>query len=119
VLAVNWVVTRILLGVVFYGMITPGRLFLAVTGDDPLQRKWQPEALTYWEDPEDQPDELEAYMGQSSHNVLGTMIAFSVFLWNRKRYWLVPITLVLLLLSLLMILSGNLAIWSSFIYMGV
>ncbi|MEA3366289.1 MAG: DUF5989 family protein, partial [Candidatus Hydrogenedentes bacterium] len=71
------------------------------------------------EDAEPQPEELDAYLGQSSPHVLGTMIAFSVFLWNRKRFWLVPIIAVLLLLSLLMILTGSMGVWSSFIYMGI
>ena len=119
VLAINWVVTRVLLGLVFYGMVTPARLVLKIAGDDPLQRQWEPEKASYWEEPEEQPEELEAYLGQSSHHVFGTIIALSVFLWSRKRFWLAPIIIVLLLLSLLMLLTGNLGIWSSFIYMGI
>ena len=119
VLAINWAMTRLLLGLVFYTMIVPARLVLRIAGDDPLNRQWEPEAASYWEDPEEQPEELEAYLGQSSHNILGTMIALSVFLWNRKRFWLAPIIIVLLLLSLLMFVTGNLGIWSSFIYMGI
>ena len=119
VLAINWVVTRILLGAVFYGLITPARLILVVTRDDPLNRKWNAETPSYWEEPEEQPEELEDYLGQSARTVFGTMAAFTVFLWTRKRFWLAPIVMVLLLLSLLMILTGNLGIWSSFIYMGI
>jgi hypothetical protein len=119
VLAVNWVVTRFLLGIVFYGMIAPAGLLLRAVGDDPLKRRQDPEALTYWEDAEEQPEELEAYLGQSSGHVIGAMIALSVFLWNRKRFWLAPIIIALLLLSLLMILTGSAGIWSSFIYMGI
>jgi len=119
VVVINWIVTRALLSFVFYAMITPARLVLKLAGDDPLKRQWEPAARTYWEDAEPQPEELDAYLGQSSRHVLGTMIAFSVFLWNRKRFWLTPIIAVLLLLSLLMILTGSMGVWSSFIYMGI
>lgn len=119
VLAINWVVTRALLSLVFYGMVTPVGIVLKLVGSDPLRRQREPEALTYWEDAEPQSDELDAYLGQSSSHVFGTMIGLSVFLWNRKRFWLVPIIAVLLLLSLLMILTGSMGIWSSFIYMGI
>jgi hypothetical protein len=119
VLAINWVVTRVLLSLVFYGMITPARLVLNLVGSDPLKRQWEPGALTYWEDAEPQPEKLEAYLGQSSSHVLRTLIAFSVFLWNRKRFWLAPIVAVLLLLSLLMMLTGSMGVWSSFLYVGI
>lgn len=119
VLAINWVVTRVLLALVFYGMITPARLVLKLAGSDPLKRPWEPEALTYWEDAEPQPEKLDAYLGQSSPHALGTLIAFSVFLWNRKRFWLAPIIAALLLLSLLMMLTGSMGVSSFFLYMGI
>lgn len=63
-LGMNWVVTRVLLTTVFVVMIIPGRVILLLRGKDPLKRAWDPEALTYWEEPEEQPEELERYFNQ-------------------------------------------------------
>jgi len=63
-IALNWVMTRVMLSLAFYLMITPVRLIIRLFGDDPLKRAWQPDAATYWEEPEDQPKELERYLNQ-------------------------------------------------------
>ncbi len=47
---VGTVLTYILLVPMFYIVFTFGRLVILVLGRDPLQRKWQPEAGSYWED---------------------------------------------------------------------
>ncbi|HNR33458.1 MAG TPA: SxtJ family membrane protein, partial [Candidatus Hydrogenedentes bacterium] len=39
-LAVNWVMTRVLLSLVFFLMITPGRILIRLFGQDPLKREW-------------------------------------------------------------------------------
>ena len=62
--ALNWVMTRVLLTVAFYGLITPTRVLNQLFGSDPLKRAWRPDADTYWEDPEDQPAERERYRNQ-------------------------------------------------------
>jgi apolipoprotein N-acyltransferase len=43
-----WVNTRILLCMVFYLMITPIAVFMRVLGKDPLGRKIDKNAITYW-----------------------------------------------------------------------
>ncbi len=63
-LALNWVMTRVLLTIAFYGMITPVAIIYRLVSGDPLKRKWDPSAATYWEDPDDQPREIEAYKNQ-------------------------------------------------------
>lgn len=60
----NWVVTRTLLTVSFWGMIVPARLILRLRGRDPLERRWQPGQSSYWQDPEPQPADLDAYKNQ-------------------------------------------------------
>jgi hypothetical protein len=60
----NWVMTRLLLGIAFYGLLTPARLLNQWFGSDPLKRRRDPAAPTYWEDPEDQPAERERYFQQ-------------------------------------------------------
>jgi hypothetical protein len=43
----GWINTRLLLGVVFYGLVTPVGCLRRRRGQDPLQRHWDPEAATY------------------------------------------------------------------------
>jgi hypothetical protein len=64
--ALNFLITRILLTFVFLTMLAPGRFFLAVRRKDPLNRKWQPEAASYWEDPDpnEHPPEFDRYKDQ-------------------------------------------------------
>ena len=47
---VGTALTYILLVPMFYIVFTFGRLVITVLGRDPLQRKWQPEARSYWVD---------------------------------------------------------------------
>ena len=62
--ALNWVMTRVLLTIVFYGLITPARFLNQWFGSDPLQRTWEPGRDTYWEEPDAQPEDLESYRNQ-------------------------------------------------------
>ena len=43
----GWVNTRIILGVLFYGIVTPMGLVMKLTGRDPMRREFEPDALTY------------------------------------------------------------------------
>ena len=45
--ALGWVNTRILLGVVFYGLITPMGCVMRLLGNDPLQRRYEPGIDSY------------------------------------------------------------------------
>jgi hypothetical protein len=46
--ALGWVNTRLLLGLVFYGLITPmGLVRRFLLGRDPMRRQFEPEADTY------------------------------------------------------------------------
>lgn len=47
-----WVNTRLLLGIVFYLVITPIGLCMRLFGYDPLDRKIDKEASTYWKEKE-------------------------------------------------------------------
>lgn len=44
---IGWVNSRILLGLVFYGMVTPISLIIRVLGKRPLQLSFDPKAETY------------------------------------------------------------------------
>lgn len=43
----GWVNTRIILGVLFYGVVTPMGLVMKLSGRDPMRREFEPDAQTY------------------------------------------------------------------------
>lgn len=43
----GWVNTRIILGVLFYGIVTPMGLVMKLAGRDPMRRGFEPDAQTY------------------------------------------------------------------------
>ena len=45
--ALGWVNTRVVLGLIFFGVITPMGLALRLARRDPLQRVFDPDATTY------------------------------------------------------------------------
>jgi hypothetical protein len=45
--ALGWVNTRIVLGLIFFGVVTPTGLALKLAGRDPMRRTFDPEAATY------------------------------------------------------------------------
>lgn len=63
-LALNWVMTRVFLAIAFYILIMPTGLIYRRFAGDPLKRSWDPGARSYWEPPDDQPAELDAYKNQ-------------------------------------------------------
>ena len=42
-----WINTRLLLGVVFFGIVTPMGVVMRLLGKDPMRRKSDPSAVTY------------------------------------------------------------------------
>jgi len=42
-----WINTKLLLGMIFYGLFTPIRLLMRLSENDPMRRKFEPEADTY------------------------------------------------------------------------
>jgi hypothetical protein len=45
---IGWTVSHLLLGSIFYLVITPLGLLLRLFGYDPMKRKFEPAAKTYW-----------------------------------------------------------------------
>jgi len=43
----NWINTRIILGAIFYGLVTPMGLVVRMLGHDPMGRRFEPRAETY------------------------------------------------------------------------
>lgn len=61
VFPLNWVVTHLLLAIIFYGMITPLAFYFRVTGRDLLGRRLRPDQETYWETKEIR-DDARSYL---------------------------------------------------------
>jgi hypothetical protein len=47
---IGWLVSHVVLAVVYYGILTPIGLALRLCGRDPLRRKFDPQAPSYWVD---------------------------------------------------------------------
>ena len=60
---IGFCITSLLLIVVFYLVITPVGLILRLLGKDPLERRRDPNAKTYWKDAE-KPVDAERYFRQ-------------------------------------------------------
>jgi saxitoxin biosynthesis operon SxtJ-like protein len=45
--ALGWVNTRIVLGLIFFGVVTPTGLVLRIAGRDPMRRTFDSDAMTY------------------------------------------------------------------------
>jgi len=63
-LALNWLMTRVVLALAFFLLFIPTAIVMRVAGKDPLKRAWDPTAASYWEDAEEQPAELDRYLNQ-------------------------------------------------------
>jgi len=55
---IGWLVSQVILAVMFYGVITPLGFFWRIRGRDPLQLRRQPKQPTFWikRDPQPSPD---------------------------------------------------------------
>jgi len=62
--ALGWINMRILLSAVFYVLFVPVGLFMKLIGRDPLDRKIDRSAETYWKEREQAPADPESYERQ-------------------------------------------------------
>jgi len=60
----NWIMTRVLLGMTFYLVVAPIRGLMRLFSEDPLKRRWLSKEESYWETPEEQPRDFERYQDQ-------------------------------------------------------
>ena len=61
---VGVVVSRVLLGVLFFGLFTPVGLVFKLIGRDALARQYKPEQTSYWE-PKPGTTDIRGYLRQS------------------------------------------------------
>jgi hypothetical protein len=45
---IGWTISHLLLGLIYYGLVTPIGLAMRLFGYDPMKRKFEPEARSYW-----------------------------------------------------------------------
>ena len=45
---IGWVVSHVLLAIIYYLVMTPIGLIMRVVGYDPMERKWDSQAESYW-----------------------------------------------------------------------
>lgn len=48
---IGFVLSYVIMGFLFYGLITPLGLVFRLIGKDPLNRRFEPQAATYWSEP--------------------------------------------------------------------
>jgi hypothetical protein len=60
---IGWVMSHLVLGVIYYLVLTPVGLLLRAAGRDPLQRRFDRAATSYWIDRTREPD-VERYFRQ-------------------------------------------------------
>lgn len=61
---IGWVVSRVILALMFFGMFTPLALLFRLTGRDALRLRRNPGASTYWSNKPSAPD-MRSYFRQS------------------------------------------------------
>ncbi len=62
-LPIGWIVSHVLLALIFYGLMTPLGLMLRLLGHDPLRRRFDPGADSYWI-PHEPTQETQRYFRQ-------------------------------------------------------
>jgi hypothetical protein len=60
---IGFVLSYAIMGLLFFGIITPAGLLLRLVGHDPLERRWDREAASYWVDARE-PRSKDAYFKQ-------------------------------------------------------
>jgi hypothetical protein len=61
---IGWIVSHLLLGVLFFGLFTPVGLVFKLIGRDALARRYAPERASYWESKPGARD-IRSYLRQS------------------------------------------------------
>lgn len=110
---VGWCVSRALLLLIFVGVVTPVGLLMRLRGRDPLGRRLDRAAATYWTARRAAPDPA-GVLARASAAQPGLVREVVRFLREESRWWIAPVVLVLLVLGALVMLGGSAA--APFIY---
>jgi hypothetical protein len=114
----NYFISRFILILLYYLVLTPTGLVLRVLGRDILDLKLK-DRPSYWHrrSSSDSPGEQQATYSEikQGSGKIALMVQFWVFLRARKKFWLLPIVLMLVLLGALIIFGEGSAL-APFIY---
>ena len=97
----GWINTRILLGLIFYLIFTPIGLVMRLSGRDSLTQRIDRAANSYWVDKSS--ILLEKHSQRA--NKISILAEFWYFLKARKKFWLMSIFVILVLLGILLIFA--------------
>ena len=103
------------MGLVFFLTVTPTALIMRALGKDPLRRRLDKEATTYWI------DRAPTRTGPRIHAtpILKVAMSFLKELWMfmrvRKKFWLLPILIMMVVFGGLVVLTQGSAV-APFIY---
>lgn len=64
VFCIDFIITRVVCVILFYGLFTPVGLFLRLLGRRPLKMRPDPGAPSYWQKPKPDPETLRRYLRQ-------------------------------------------------------
>jgi hypothetical protein len=116
-LLMSRVVSPIALGIVFFGVITPFGLILKLFGKRLMPMHFDRKATSYWlvrQPPGPAPETMKHPFWPRDY-ILSFLKELFAFLRARKKFWLLPILLVMALLGALIVLAQGSAI-APFIY---
>lgn len=60
---IGWVISRLILALIYYLVVTPIAVVFKLLGRDPLRRRYDPSAQTYWR-PKPRAESVKAYFRQ-------------------------------------------------------
>ena len=104
--------TYILLTLIYFFLFTPLNLIFRITGKDTLKLKWNKRVESYWTEMTPQ---NESSMKNQFWHYMETLKELLAFLKQRKKYWLWPLFIILILLGTLVVLVEGSAL-APFIY---
>ena len=57
----NWIMTRIILGILYYGIVSPIGIVIRIFGNDPIRKKNNGSASSYWIDKKEEFSDKSSY----------------------------------------------------------
>jgi hypothetical protein len=109
------VVNPVIMGLLYYAAVTPTGLILKARGKDVLGLKWEPEASTYWIVRERRGSLDSSMTQQYSEASLSFLFELWGFLRARKKFWIIPIVLMMLVFGTLLVLTQG-SVVAPFVY---
>ena len=114
-LILHKIVSPLILGGIFFLAVVPTGLCMRLFGKDLLRLNWDDSASTYWIERPCEDDSTNSMKNQFWGKQLSFLKEIWLFLKIRKKYWMIPILLVLMIFGGLIVLVQGSAI-APFIY---